>query len=161
MKELRRYLEAQVRADLDRKMVFVGGPWQVGKTTMARRILGRETRGYLNWDVAEHRQKILQGELPPTKLVVFDEIHKYRPWRNYLKGIYDEAPSARHVLVTGSARQDLYRRGADSLVCHAPDVANRSIRGRFDPFLTSLRDPRLDSLASLQRIESTVSSSGC
>ncbi len=75
-----RYLEPQVRRDLSRKMVFVAGPRQVGKTTLARRILGR-TGGYLNWDAAADREAILRGELPPSKLWVFDEIHKYRLWR--------------------------------------------------------------------------------
>ena len=110
-----RYLTHQIRQDLSRKMVFVGGPRQVGKTTLARKLLGRATRGYLNWDVAEHRERILKRELPPVKFLVFDEIHKYRKWRNYLKGLYDAGPGDRRILVTGSARLDLYRRGGDSL----------------------------------------------
>lgn len=110
-----RYLEQQVRADLKEKMAFVGGPRQVGKTTMARRILGKSARGYLSWDVPEHRERILQRKLPPTRTWVFDEIHKYRAWRNYLKGLYDAAPGEHRILVTGSARLDLYRRGGDSL----------------------------------------------
>ena len=57
-----RYLEAQVRRDLRRKMVFVAGPRQVGKTTLAKRLLGRKT-GYLNWDVTEDRQAILRHEI--------------------------------------------------------------------------------------------------
>ncbi len=75
-----RYLEPQVRRDLRRKMVFVAGPRQVGKTTLARRLLGRKA-GYLNWDVAEHREAILRRELPVSDFWVFDEIHKYRLWR--------------------------------------------------------------------------------
>ena len=110
-----RYLTAQIKADLERKMVFVGGPRQVGKTTLAKRILGRSSKGYLNWDVAEHRERILRRELPAAPLLVFDEIHKYRLWRNYLKGLYDASPREPRILVTGSARLDLYRRGGDSL----------------------------------------------
>jgi predicted AAA+ superfamily ATPase len=110
-----RYLTAQIRSDLRRKMVFVGGPRQVGKTTLARTLLGKGVRGYLNWDVAEHRERILKQELPPVRFLVFDEIHKYRKWRNYLKGLYDASPGDRRILVTGSARLDLYRRGGDSL----------------------------------------------
>ena len=67
-------------------MVFVAGPRQVGKTTLASMLPGAD-RGYLNWDVAEHRERILRQELPSTRLWVFDEIHKYRNWRNYLKGV--------------------------------------------------------------------------
>ncbi len=110
-----RYLAHQVRKDLRRKMVFVGGPRQVGKTTLARSLLGKAFRGYLNWDVAEHRERILKRELPPVQFLVFDEIHKYRMWRNYLKGLYDAGPGDKRILVTGSARLDLYRRGGDSL----------------------------------------------
>ena len=109
-----RYLTAQVRADLARKMVFVAGPRQVGKTTLALGLPGGRA-GYLNWDVAEHRERILRAQLPPTKLWVFDEIHKYRKWRNYLKGVYDGRRAGQRVLVTGSGRLDLYRFGGDSL----------------------------------------------
>lgn len=114
MKTLQRYLEGQVQKDLQRKMVFVAGPRQVGKTTLARRILGARP-GYLNWDAAEHRERILRRELPVSSLWVFDEIHKYRSWRNYLKGLYDVKSKKQQILVTGSARLDLYRYGGDSL----------------------------------------------
>jgi uncharacterized protein len=109
-----RYISAQVRVDLARKMVFVAGPRQVGKTTLARGLI-RSPSSYLNWDVPEHREKILIGELPPSKLWVFDEIHKYRRWRGYLKGLYDGRREGQQILVTGSARLDLYRFGGDSL----------------------------------------------
>ena len=109
-----RYLAPQVRRDLARKMVFVAGPRQVGKTTLAL-ALPDARRGYLNWDVVEHRERILRRELPPSRLWVFDEIHKYRSWRNYLKGLYDARPKGVRILVTGSARLDVYRFGGDSL----------------------------------------------
>jgi predicted AAA+ superfamily ATPase len=109
-----RYLEPQILADLGRKMVFVAGPRQVGKTTMARGLPGGAL-GYLNWDVPEDRERILRRELPPRDLWVFDEIHKYRLWRNYLKGLYDARRPEQRILVTGSARLDLYRYSGDSL----------------------------------------------
>ncbi|RMH57994.1 MAG: ATP-binding protein [Candidatus Hydrogenedentota bacterium] len=114
MRTWKRYLERQVQRDLNRKMVFVGGPRQVGKTTMSRRILGRR-RGYLNWDIPEDREAILKRILPDTSMWVFDELHKYRKWRNYLKGLYDQYYETKKILVTGSARLDLYRFGGDSL----------------------------------------------
>ena len=110
-----RYLANQIKADLKRKMVFLGGPRQVGKTTLALRLLGEGAEGYLNWDIAEDREKILTRTLPQANFWVFDEIHKYRSWRNYLKGFYDKHHQHRQILVTGSARLDLYRRGGDSL----------------------------------------------
>jgi predicted AAA+ superfamily ATPase len=114
MRKQSRYLLAQVRTDLARKMVFVAGPRQVGKTTLAL-SLRHAKAGYLNWDVAEHRERILRGQLPPSRFWVFDEIHKYRRWRNYLKGLYDGRPAGQRILVTGSGRLDLYRFGGDSL----------------------------------------------
>lgn len=47
----RRYLLPQIRSDLRAKMVFVAGPRQVGKTTLAKRLPGADA-GYLNWDDA-------------------------------------------------------------------------------------------------------------
>ncbi len=110
-----RYLEKNVQADLRRKMVLLGGPRQVGKTTLALDLLGKNKTGYLSWDIPAQREKILKRELPANPLWVFDEIHKYRSWRNYLKGVYDQHKAEHQILVTGSGRLDLYRRGGDSL----------------------------------------------
>lgn len=110
-----RYLMPQIKKDLVKKMVFVAGPRQVGKTTMAKQFLPASQLGYLNWDIAAQRELILKHELPDTSLWVFDEIHKYRAWRNYLKGVYDQYAEAHQILVTGSAQLDCYRRGGDSL----------------------------------------------
>lgn len=96
-------------------MVFLAGPRQVGKTTLAKHLLGKAQEGYLNWDIDIHREKILTKVLPGTKLWVFDEIHKFRKWRNYLKGLFDQFHESKRILVTGSAKLDFYRRGGDSL----------------------------------------------
>jgi predicted AAA+ superfamily ATPase len=77
--------------------------------------LDRSAAAYLNRDITEQRERILRGELPSRKLSIFDEIHKYRRWRNYLKGLYDGRPRGQRILVTGSGRLDLYRFGGDSL----------------------------------------------
>ncbi len=114
MPAARRYLAGQVQRDLARKMVFLAGPRQVGKTTLARSLRGAG-RGYLNWDVSEDRTRILARELPPAALWIFDEIHKYRGWRGLLKGLYDGRRKGQKILVTGSARLELYRYGGDSL----------------------------------------------
>jgi predicted AAA+ superfamily ATPase len=110
----RRYLDAQVRQDLAKRMVFVAGPRQVGKTTLARSLPGARA-GYLNWDVASDRERILTRRLPTGSFWAFDELHKFRGWRNYLKGLWDGRPEGQRILVTGSARLDFYRFGGDSL----------------------------------------------
>ena len=110
----KRYLENFIRKDLTRKMVFLAGPRQVGKTTVSRQILP-DMDGYLNWDIPDHREQILRREYPAVSMIVFDEIHKYRNWRNYLKGYYDQFNNSIQTLVTGSARLDYYRYGGDSL----------------------------------------------
>jgi len=134
----KRYLEGQVREDLARKMVFVAGPRQVGKTTLAKRLPGAGA-GYLSWDIPEHRERILAGELPPSRLWVFDEIHKYRRWRGFLKGVYDNRREEQRILVTGSARLDFYRYGGDSLQgryhllrLHPFSVAELKVRSNRD-----------------------------
>lgn len=109
----RRYLTEQIVQDLEQKMVFVGGPRQVGKTTLAKHL--PYEMGYMNWDITKDREAILKGELPDTAVWVFDEIHKYKHWRNTLKGLYDEHQNSKKILVPGSARLDYYRRGGDSL----------------------------------------------
>ncbi len=116
---MRRDLEPILVADLAEKMVLLGGPRQVGKTTLALRLLGgaRATHpAYLSWDDPADRKLLLAGALPADQeLLVFDEIHKYRQWRGLIKGIYDKQHGSRRILVTGSARLDHYRRGGDSL----------------------------------------------
>lgn len=114
MPEFKRYIEPLLEKDLDRKMVFLGGPRQVGKTTLAKRVLENPS-GYLNWDAPAHREHILRGRLPEAEMWVFDELHKYRKWRGWLKGLYDTRNKGQRILVTGSARLDYYRHGGDSL----------------------------------------------
>ncbi len=114
-----RYITDQVSKDLHQKMVFVGGPRQVGKTTFAIHLRPPDEVGYLNWDVAKDRRAILEHRLPAAPLLVLDEIHKYRNWRGYVKGIFDaqklQQQERQEILVTGSARLDYYRYGGDSL----------------------------------------------
>lgn len=131
-----RYLEGAVVDALNRKMVFVGGPRQVGKTTFALGLLGTtadETHpAYMNWDHPSVPPRLRRAELPVGEpLLLMDEIHKYARWRGLLKGIYDTERSRRKILVTGSARLDYYRKGGDSL-------AGRYRYFRLHPF--SLRE---------------------
>jgi len=115
-----RYLTQSAEEDLADKMVFVGGPRQVGKTTFALSLLGQgvdeSSPAYLNWDVLADREEILAERLPPgQKRVILDEIHKYARWRNLMKGLFDKNKSSTAFIVTGSARLDYYRKGGDSL----------------------------------------------
>jgi predicted AAA+ superfamily ATPase len=110
---LKRYLETQIRSDLKEKMVFIGGPRQSGKTTVAKKFGPEDS--YLNWDYPKDREHILKLNLPSTDIWILDEIHKYKNWRNLLKGLYDKNKGQKDILVTGSARLDLLRRGGDSL----------------------------------------------
>lgn len=107
-------------------MAFISGPRQVGKTTLAKE-LGRkyfsDSYTYLNWDNRQDRKVILEGVFESDKkLVIFDEIHKYKNWKNYLKGEFDKYRDRFTMVVTGSARLDLYRKGGDSLL------------GRYHPY---------------------------
>jgi predicted AAA+ superfamily ATPase len=114
-----RYLHRLIQEDLERKMVFIGGPRQVGKTTLAKELGSQHYRFplYLNWDEFGHRKQILQEKFTSIPdLVIFDEIHKYGDWKNYVKGKYDVYKEDFDILVTGSARLDIYRKGGDSLM---------------------------------------------
>jgi predicted AAA+ superfamily ATPase len=112
-----RYLSAPVRADLAKKLVFLVGPRQVGKTTLAKTLLADYPRAqYFNWDVASDSRIILgQTWSPRAKLVVLDEIHKMRDWKTYLKGSWDGRGEGQAILVTGSARMDTFRQSGESL----------------------------------------------
>jgi predicted AAA+ superfamily ATPase len=115
-----RYIELSVKKDLRRKMVFIGGPRQTGKTTLAKHLCQQagcdlESR-YLSWDAAADREKILKESFPSGPgILVLDEIHKYSRWRQVVKGLFDKRGNELQILVTGSARLDHYRRGEDSL----------------------------------------------
>lgn len=107
------------------KICFISGPRQSGKTTFSKMILERFQQGsYINWDIINHQKKIIKDpyffenenrDLQERFLVVFDEIHKYKDWKNYLKGCYDGYKDEFNFLVTGSGRLDLFKKGGDSL----------------------------------------------
>lgn len=107
----------------NRQMAFIVGPRQVGKTTTALSLSDNLT--YLNWDNEEHRSLIIDGPKAifdkmasiPSKAITFDEIHKYKNWKNYLKGFFDTYEKHNiKVTVTGSAKLDTFRKGADSIM---------------------------------------------
>ena len=101
----KRYLKETVEKDLSDRMVFVGGPRQVGKTTFALSFLSESTEkhpGYLNWDNPKIRRLLLKGELPAGEsCIILDEIHKFARWRDLVKGLYDVYRSDASFLVSG------------------------------------------------------------
>jgi predicted AAA+ superfamily ATPase len=110
-------------------MIFISGPRQVGKTTISLEAsFGAEVHHYFNWDNEDHRALIIEGPQAVARkvrleeareslpILVFDEIHKYRNWKRFLKGFFDTYEKRCRILVTGSARLDVYKRGGDSLM---------------------------------------------
>jgi len=99
-------------------MVFVGGPRQVGKTTLANELVAAtfERPAYFNWDNRGDRTRILQGAWPgDADLITLDEVHKYRKWKTFIKGEYDKNKDRYSFILTGSSRMDVFRKGGDSL----------------------------------------------
>ncbi len=114
---MKRYLYSHIKADLAKKMVFITGPRQVGKTYLAKQIMKEyHNPTYLNYDNSEDSIVIQKRQWPlSADLVVFDEIHKMKKWKIFLKGTFDTKPSHLAILVTGSARLDTFRQTGDSL----------------------------------------------
>ncbi len=112
-----RYLQPPIIESLAEKMVFLGGPRQVGKTTMAKQI--GETLSpahYYNWDTIKNKKTFLEGNWSiDSNLIILDEFHKYSRWKTWIKGEYDEHKERYKFFITGSARLNVYRRGGDSL----------------------------------------------
>lgn len=113
----------------NRQMLFLMGPRQVGKTTICQTLEDSwDPVVYYSWDTITHRESILEGPDQVAKesqlqlrrennpILIFDEIHKFQSWKTFLKGLYDTYPSMAHILVTGSARLDTYKKGGDSLM---------------------------------------------
>ena len=132
-----------------RQMIFLSGPRQAGKTTVS--LMAKEFTSqfsYLNWDNLDHRKIVLEGVKSVAgfagldkltleePIIVFDEIHKYSKWKTFLKGFFDTYKEKVKIIVTGSSRLDIYKKGGDSLM------------GRYFPY----RLHQL-SIAELQRFE--------
>lgn len=114
---MERYLKSQILRDLPKKMVMLTGPRQVGKTYLAKQILADYKKPqYYNFDSSEDRAIILAQSWPlDSDLLVFDEIHKLKGWKSYLKGVFDGRAAGQAILVTGSARLETFRQSGESL----------------------------------------------
>lgn len=119
------YLKLWKELSVGKQMIFVSGPRQVGKTTLAKQIAGDFKNDiYFNWDILADKKLFIKNPLffenvhrkdESKPLVIFDEIHKYKNWKNYLKGIYDQFAGEYKFLISGSGKLDLYQKGGDSL----------------------------------------------
>jgi len=112
-----RYLAKYILDDSKKKMVFLTGPRQSGKTTLVLDLL-KDLQGiYLNWDDQDHRRQILKRDWSDEETyVALDEIHKYSRWKNFLKGTYDTQKDKHRFIITGSAKLDIYKKGQDSML---------------------------------------------
>jgi uncharacterized protein len=143
-----RYLAPYIIEDLRSKMVFISGPRQVGKTTLAKGILTDHfpSGRYFNWDLDEDRQDILKKRWDSeNKLLILDELHKFPRWKTWIKGIYDTSSQIHAFLVTGSARLDIYRRGGDSLM-------GRHHPWRLHPFSLDELPPQISPKEGFKRL---------
>jgi predicted AAA+ superfamily ATPase len=121
------------------KMVFISGPRQVGKTTLSQQLSNRFNKVlYKNWDQdlvvkawAKNPETLLSefdfSKTSQSRLLILDEIHKSKNWKNKLKGLYDLHHDEIKIIVTGSARLNTYKKGGDSLL-------GRYLNFRLHPF---------------------------
>ena len=111
---MKRYLEKYILKDLKKKIVLLTGPRQTGKTTLSKMLIS--DYDYFNYDSSEDRLSLLEKSWDRSKnLVIFDELHKLKNWKSWLKGIYDTEGVPPAIIVTGSAKLDSYRKAGDSL----------------------------------------------
>lgn len=124
MKRLR-YEKTWRTLSVHKQMVFIAGPRQAGKTTFTQMLAEDFSNSlYFNWDILDEKRKLIEtpffyeevhrkdGSAP---LIIFDELHKYSDWKNYLKSVYDRDNGHYKFILSGSGRLDMYQKGGDSL----------------------------------------------
>ena len=110
----------------EKSMIFLSGPRQTGKTTFLKNIVGAQyiNKTYFNWDIDDNKKVLIQNPYffesmnlkdSTRPLVILDEIHKYRHWKNYLKGVIDKYGDQYVFAVLGSGRLDMNKRTGDAL----------------------------------------------
>lgn len=111
---MKRLLQEHIKQSLSEKIVLLTGPRQCGKTTLAKQLY--QEFDYLNYDAAEDRTVLREKSWDRNKpLIIFDELHKMKEWKRWIKGVYDKEGITPKLLITGSAKLDTYRKVGDSL----------------------------------------------
>jgi hypothetical protein len=169
------YKKVWTELSREKSMIFMAGPRQAGKTTLAQILSQSFTNSlYFNWDIPEHRTKLLNNPNffeevtrrdASKPIIILDEIHKFKDWKNYLKGIYDQFHDQYQFLVSGSGRLDIYQRGGDSLagryyLFHLWPFSIAELGGRnreIKDFLQNPMDISMDDSAKLKNIWTRLS----
>lgn len=114
---MKRYLEQLLHKDLQKKMVILTGPRQVGKTYLSKQLSAVFNKPqYMNYDNQQDAMLIDKSRWAlDADLLIFDELHKKKDWKSFLKGTYDKKTEKQSILVTGSARMDTFRQSGESL----------------------------------------------
>ena len=109
-----RYLTESITSDLADKIILITGPRQSGKTTLSKMLV--DDFDYFNFDNPQHRLSLLDRSWNRKKtLIIFDELHKLKNWKSWIKGVYDTEGIPPYLVVTGSAKLDTYKKVGDSL----------------------------------------------
>lgn len=137
---MERYLYHPIKKDLQKKMVILTGPRQVGKTWLAKSLMPEfKTPQYLNYDNIEDA-RIIHSQSWPVRsdLLILDEVHKKTDWKKFVKGVFDTRPPKQSLLITGSARLDTFRQSGESLAgryfsMRLHPISVRELKGSVPP----------------------------
>lgn len=141
---MKRIYQSVIHRFKPQKMLFITGPRQVGKTTLAQSLV-HDNFLYLNWDIPEDRDKIVKiiftekVKCEHITIIILDEIHKYHRWKNQLKGLVDRKLPNLRIIVTGSAKLDYVQRSGDSMLGRYetlrlhPFSVGELVHGQFQP----------------------------
>ncbi len=111
---MKRYITKYIQEDLDKKIILLTGPRQAGKTTLSKML--DNNFDYFDYDNVDDRTSLLERSWDRSKsFIIFDELHKLKNWKSWIKGIYDKEGIPPSLVVTGSARLDTYKKVGDSL----------------------------------------------